>query len=134
MTLAFGDLEQTKIKEAILKLTPGPILIFPYGSIYPDSPLNCFFSVSLKHPLVNDCALLYPPRQNQLMKKIKTTSEVCDQIAIARNEDVKNFIFLDYDSTSSSKECVEKLAGEALIAPEIKTIRLSKGILVLGFL
>lgn len=128
MQMPFGDLSLRRVQAEILKLPPGPILVFPYGSILSDSGLNCFFAVSIKHPLINSCSPLFQTKKNLLMDKIRENTDVCNQVNIARREGIRTFIFLDYRNSTSSQKCVKSLTTNEKSSPQVYSISLSTDI------
>jgi hypothetical protein len=96
------------MEREIRNLKEGPILIFPYGTIYGDDPVNCFFAVDKNNPLVNSCSFLKNGGKSSYIEQIKTESSVCGQIKVARKLGLKYFLFLGYGTFPESQDCVKE--------------------------
>jgi hypothetical protein len=108
MTEIYPGFDTQMMEREIRNLKEGPILIFPYGTIYGDDPVNCFFAVDKNNPLVNSCSFLKNGGKSSYIEQIKTESSVCGQIKVARKLGLKYFLFLGYGTFPESQDCVKE--------------------------
>jgi hypothetical protein len=99
--------ELQEIRESVVRLPPGSLLITPFETYIGIDGISCFFLFDVSHPLVNQCGIGFAENNESLIHKISEASR-CDKFSVARRAHVKYILLWGFSGARSEKACLEK--------------------------